>query len=323
MNLVASCFVSVVTIYAIAVTCLLLMRNVSRGQSFIGWSAGLLLAVCPLVIPANEVIMRALISVLCADAWFRGVDLARVLSRRRVTTPSLWQGLEFLIPFPIFLAVFDDRKRRVSLQMEAFELWRVAIAGSLVLLELGSLHLLFNVSALQANFLLDHIVKLMLFVVTTESLSQLALGLEHLAGFDTVPIIRRSYLSQTVGEFWCRYNTRVHRWLQFNVFVPCGGLRSPVRGVMLVFFISAVFHELMFGIATSRFDGYQFAFFMLQAPAVLISQKIEQLRFQYGTVISSINRVLTIAWFGVSSMLFFHGVDRVFQLVYASQPWLP
>ena len=323
MNVVACCLVSVLTIYVIAVTCLLLMRNVSRGKRFIGWLVGLLLALCPLLIPANEVIARALVSVLCADAWFKGVDLARVLSHRRATTPSLWQCLVFLIPFPLFQAVFDDRKRRASITMESIELWRVAIAGSLVLAELEALHLLFAVPALKANFLLDHVVKLLLFVATTETLSQLLLGLEHLAGFDTVPIIRRAYLSQTVGEFWCRYNTRVHRWLQYNVFVPCGGLKSPVRGVMLAFLISAVFHELMFGIATSRFDGYQFAFFMLQAPAVLISQKIERLRSKYGAVSSVINRVLTIAWFGVSSMLFFHGVDRVFHLVYTSQPWLP
>jgi hypothetical protein len=307
----------------IAVTCLMLVRNVSRGKRAIGWSAGLLLALCPLLIPANEVIARALVSVPCADAWFRSVDFARVLSRRRATSPSLSQCLEFLIPFPTFLAVFDDRKRRASMTIESIELRRVAIAGSLVIIELGLLHLLFDVPALQASFILDHIVKLLLFVATTETLSQLALGLEHLAGFDTVPIIRGAILSQTVGEFWCRYNTRVHRWLQYNVFLPCGGLKSPVRGVMLAFFISAVFHELMFGIATSRFDGYQFAFFMLQAPAVLISQTIERLRFKYGAVISAVNRMLTIAWFVVSSMLFFHGVDRVFHLVYTSQPWLP
>lgn len=323
MNVVVSCIVSVLTIYAIAVTCLLLVRNVSRGQRFIGWSAGLVLALCPLLIPANEVIARALVSLLCADAWFKGVDLARVLSHRRATSPGLWQCLEFLIPFPLFLAVYDDRKRRASMEIASIELWRVAIAGSLVIIELGLLHLLFEVPALKANFLLDHIVKLLLFVATTETLSQLALGIEHLAGFDTVPIIRRAYLSQTVGEFWCRYNTRVHRWLQYNVFLPCGGLKWPVRGVALVFFISAVFHELMFGIATSRLDGYQFAFFMLQAPAVLISQTIERLRFKYGAVMSLINRLLTVVWFGISSMLFFHGVDRVFHLVYTSQPWLP
>ncbi len=323
MNVVVSCIVSVLTIYAIAFTCLLLVRSVSRGKRVIGWSVGLLLALCPLLIPANEVIARALVSVLCADAWFKGVDLARVVNRRRATTPSLWQCLGFLIPFPMFLAVFDDRKHRASMKIESIELWRVTIAGSLVIIELGLLHLLFDVPALKASFILDHIVKLLLFVATTETLSQLALGLEHLAGFDTVPIIRGAFLSQTVGEFWCRYNTRVHRWLQYNVFLPCGGLKSPVRGVMLAFFISAVFHELMFGIATSRFDGYQFAFFMLQAPAVLISQTIERQRFKYGAVISSINRLLTIAWFGVTSMLFFHGVDRVFHLVYTSQPWLP
>jgi hypothetical protein len=107
------------------------------------------------------------------------------------------------------------------------------------------------------------------------------------------------------------------------VFLPSGGMKSPVWGIVLAFFVSAVFHELMFGIATSRFDGYQFAFFMIQAPGVLMSQQIERLRFKYGPVISLVNRLLTILWFGVTSILFFHGVDRVFHRVYASTPWLP
>lgn len=314
---------SVASVYAIAVTSLLVIRKISSGRRLLAWVAGALYAACPLLIPADEVIARALASVLCTDAWFRGVDLARVLSRNRPSSPTLWQCFEFLIPFPLFVVVFDDRKRSESRKIAAVDLWRIVIAGSLAVFEIWMLVQLFEVVALKSSFVLDHVVKLLLFMATTQTLSYLALGIEHLAGFDTGPIIRWALVSRTVGEFWCRYNTRVHRWLQYNVFVPCGGLKSPVRGIVLTFFVSALFHELMFGIATSRFDGYQFTFFMIQAPAVLMSQAIEGLRPKYGAIISAFNHLITIAWFSVTSTLFFHGVDRVFHYVYASQSWLP
>jgi hypothetical protein len=193
----ASCALSILSIYVIAVTCLVIVWNIPQGKRCVAWSAGALFTICPLLIPANEVIARALVSVLCADAWFKSVDLARLLSRRRATAPSFLQCLEFLIPFPTFVAVFDDRKRRDSMTIEAIDLWRVAIGGSLVIIEIWVLDRLFEVPALKSSFILDHIVKLLLFVATTESLSQLMLGVERLAGFDTTPIIRRAFLSQT------------------------------------------------------------------------------------------------------------------------------
>jgi hypothetical protein len=34
-------------------------------------------------------------------------------------------------------------------------------------------------------------------------------------------------------------------------------------------------------------------------------------------------RIVTAFWMYATSILFFHGVDRIFPFVYASDPWLP
>jgi D-alanyl-lipoteichoic acid acyltransferase DltB (MBOAT superfamily) len=185
------------------------------------------------------------------------------------------------------------------------------------------LHLLSSVSLLQRSFLLDHCLKVLLFVAVVESMSLAITSGERLGGFETTPITRRILLSRSVAEFWLRYNTRMHDWLYQNVFQPGGGRRAPVRAVLLTFFVSGLFHEWIFGISTSRFDGYQFAFFMLQAPACLLSPKLQRLARRPSVAGKVIAHVATIVWFTATSTLFFHGVDRVFDFTYAAEPWLP
>lgn len=323
MNPIAAGVLAVSTAFAIAGICLWLLDIVPVSRPLLMSIVGATSLACPLLIPAEHVRTRALASVLCVEIWLKLIDLARVTSDPRHPHVSRAQALQFLIPFPTLLVVFDDKQRRTSAWINRSDALRAVIGGVTVIGACCALKFLAQVPALQQSFVVDHLVKLLLFVITIESLSQASLGIERLVGYDTTPIVRWAFLSKTVGEFWYRYNNRVHRWLHYNVFIPCRGFAAPIRGVLLTFFASAVLHELMFGIATSRFDGYQFTFFMLQAPAVLISQRIAQIRTRYPLILREFNRLLTIAWFAVSSVLFFHGVDRVFHAYYASQPWLP
>ena len=93
--------------------------------------------------------------------------------------------------------------------------------------------------------------------------------------------------------------------------------------IAAVFLVSAALHELAFGIATSRFDGYQAAFFLVQAPAVMLSPHLAHLSVNWGWMGSALARTVTVCWMGATSVLFFHGVDRVFPWIYVSRPWLP
>ena len=231
---------------------------------------------CPLLIPSANVGLRAASAVVSVDIAFKIVDYFRRWDRLdRSTVLRDYYGL--LIPFPVFAVVYPDHRRRLLRpetpwpQVLRLVVGIVGVVGAVL-----TLRVLSSSDLIRSSFALNHAVMLLTFVVAIESLSRALCGLERLAGFDTTPIIRNAYLSRTVSEFWRRYNYRVHDWLYRNVFQTTGGRHAPVRSVVLVFLVSGVFHELMFGIATSRFTGYQLAFFTLQAPAALASGRLER-----------------------------------------------
>ncbi|MFG0334157.1 MAG: MBOAT family O-acyltransferase, partial [Maioricimonas sp. JB049] len=155
-----------------------------------------------------------------------------------------------------------------------------------------------------------------------ESGSQALLVLERAFGYRAPPIINQVWRARTPAEFWIRFNQRVQQWLYLNAFVPAGGRRRRVVGVVAVFLVSGLFHEIFFAIATRRLDGYQFTFFLLQAPAVLASPLLDRMAAR-GTAGRVACHVTTWLWFAVTSPFFFHAADRVFEFFYASQPWLP
>jgi hypothetical protein len=271
---------------------------------------------CVLLIPAEHVVARAFALLVLVDLLLKLVDLGRVRWQQPREAIRWSDYVLFLIPFPVLLVVYDRKRRaRRGVAAESRDVVRLVSGGAIFTLCL-TLVLISNRSALlRWSFPLDHAVKLCLYLVGIESMAQALWGLERLLGYDTTPIIDRAFLARTPAEFWRRYNQRVHDWLQHNVFVP-SGVHAPVLGISAAFLVSAALHEVAFGIATSRFDGYQAAFFLLQAPAVILSGHLLRL----GSLLS---RAATIAWMAATSTLFFHGIDRVFPFYYASQPWLP
>jgi len=315
---------SVAAAYGYALAAWPILRMQHRTGLVCSACAGIAVLFCPLLIPSDKVILRALEAFLCIELMFKMLDYSRQERRRGLGGYRFVDYLRFLIPFPVLLVVFRERERRLPkdrpYRREAIRvlLGAALFASGFVLVDVAS-----QIPAIRSSFPLDHAAKLAIFVITIEALSNTACGLERLAGFDAIPVIRNGFLSQTVAEFWCRYNTRVHSWLDHNVFRPTGGRRAPVRGVLLAFFVSAILHELMFGIATSRFDGYQFTFFMLQAPAVLVSPPLRRFAKRTRIVGQAVAHGITVIWMCGTSVFFFHGVNRVFPFFYASQPWLP
>ena len=178
-------------------------------------------------------------------------------------------------------------------------------------------------AAVQSSPALDHVIRVLIFVPVIESISRVLYGFERLAGFDTTPIIRNAYLSRTVAEFWQRYNYRLHDWLYRNILQATGGRRAPARSVLLVFVFSGVFHEAAFALATSRFTGYQFAFFAIQGPAALASRHLERLARRGGIAGPITAHAVTILFLSVTSVFFFHGLSEVFPSVLVNGSPLP
>lgn len=317
-----------------------------------GWTTGFLaLAVMftPLVIGPTHVLLRAMASVLAIELFFKITDYGNQMRNSLSADRSFLAYAGFLVPLPPLLVRFADRPRRMELNNTNWQTTAFAILGfaaCCVLLERLS-----HASMLRTSFLLDHTGKFVLFAIAIDLFSRLVHGCEQIAGYDTQPLINCAIFSKTVGEFWYRYNTRVHTWFKHNVFSLLGR-RASIGAVFLTFFISGVLHEMGFAIATSRVDGYQFLFFMLQAPVVILGRFIQRIatentasgielepasisgprripinivwRYPRAKLLLGLALHLsTILWMWLTSMLFFHGVDRVFPLFYTSTPWLP
>lgn len=305
--------------YAYALTIWPLLRENKR-LGVVAMIAAVELAF-PLLIPAKFVGLRALSMFLVVDLAFKIIDYARYC--RETHQGRLGDYLRFLIPFPVLLVTYHPSSQNIAIRFRRWDI--LGACGGLTGFAWACWLVPFanTFSVVQSSFILDHAIKLVLFVVAVESMSRFLLHLERILGYDTNLLINNAWLSRTVGEFWVRYNTRVHAWLDKNVFQPAGGFRSPVRAILLTFFISAVFHEVGFGIATSRFDGYQFLFFMSQAPAALLTAKLKHAVKGWGKAGSVVLHLTTICWFAVISIFFLHGVNRVFPWIYASPLWLP
>ena len=251
---------------------------------------------------------------LIVDLFFRLIDFARQNRRGEIEAIGWGAYCRFLIPFPLFLVVYGQKDRRLRLdQRSAWDLLRLLLGSAGVALGFVLLFTANEIEVLQASLVLNQIAKLFIFALTLESLAQGLCGLERLMGFDARPIFDRAFLSRTPADFWIRLNTRIHRWMYLNVFVPSGGRRAPIRGVWATFVASAILHEVAFAIATSRFTGNQLIFFLLQAPAVLVSPALDRVSRAGGAVIA---HAATILWIGSTSVLFFEDVGRVFTFFY-------
>jgi hypothetical protein len=293
-------------------------RCQEKPARFVSWCAVPGILACPLLIPREGVALRAAAAFVSIDLAFKVVDFFRYRSNARHSV-TLREYYWLLIPFPVLSIVYPDHKRRLPQPDNPRPHVARLFIGTLGFLTGFLLLQAFAGNALlRSEFLLDHIVKLPIFVLAIESLSCALYGLERLAGFDTKPIVAGVFRSRTVAEFWQRYNYRVHDWHYRNVFRAAGGRRRPARAMALVFLFSGLYHELMFGIATSRFDGSQLAFFLVQAPAALASGRIERWVRKGGIARRIAAHGFTILFLSVTSILFFRGVSRVFPFIYAS-----
>lgn len=310
--------------YGCAVVAPLIRLKASRRAGVVAaWCLAPLVLASPLFVPSEKVGLRAAVAVVSIDVVFKIIDYFRRWDRleRGVVLRDYFR---LLIPFPVFAVVFPNHRRRLTRREPRWpQVVRIVVGIAGLVAAVATLKILSSSELIRSSFALDHAVMLLTFVPAIESLAVALCGLERLAGFDTKPIVQHIYTSLTVSEFWRRYNHRVHDWLYRNVFLPTGGRHAPARSAVLVFLFSGAFHELMFGIATSRFTGYQLAFFTLQIPAALASGRLERFAKRGGATGGIVAHGSTILFLAVTSVLFFDGVRRVFPFIYVAKSPLP
>ena len=76
--------------------------------------------------------------------------------------------------------------------------------------------------------------------------SYIAIGTARLLGIGLPRNFNRPYLSESVSEFWKRWNMTLTRWLTTNVYIPLGGSRRG-RGrtyvnILVTFLVSGIWH---------------------------------------------------------------------------------
>ena len=86
-----------------------------------------------------------------------------------------------------------------------------------------------------------------------------------------LPSVQDWWNATTIGEYWRLWNMPVHKWLLRHVYYPAlrlGMGRTPA--MVLVFFVSACFHELLIGWPLHMIRGWAFVGVMGQACSLCV-----------------------------------------------------
>lgn len=317
-------FLTLLTAYSSALLVFPLIRRPNRLGLASQWAA-IAGAISSLFwIDSGDVWIRAIAALFCTDLVGRLVDFGRQTRQRREILCGYAGFLNFIVPFPISMVVYGDKFHRLRERPPIGpELRR--ITGGLAVFAVAFVVLTRSHTSefLQSHFAADHCLKVLVWLMGLEAGSQFIWGVERLLGYADGPPMGYPSLARTPAEFWMRWNRRAQRWFYLNAFVPAGGKAFPVRGVVATFVVSAFIHELLFDIATSEFNGWQGLFFLIQIPAVLVSRPMEAWVRTRGFTAKACAHAATIAWFWTTSVLFFHGIARVFPFFYAGESPLP
>nr|AGH55992.1 acyl CoA:diacylglycerol acyltransferase [Tetraena mongolica] len=90
--------------------------------------------------------------------------------------------------------------------------------------------------------------------------------------------------AQTTDGYWRMWNMPVHKWMVRHLYFPC--LRNGIPkgfAIVLVFFVSAIFHELCIAVPCHIFKLWAFIGIMSQVPLVFITNYLQK-KFQNSMV---------------------------------------
>src|SRR5262245_61468666 len=139
------------------------LRYWLRGRvgAFVGWCFVPIILVCPLLIPSENVGLRAASAFASTEIIFRMVDFFRHWGNvgRSVVLRDYYR---FLVPFPVLSAVYPEHKRRL-LRPERPRPQVLRLVGGIVgfTVALQAIKALPRIPLLQSSFALDHAVMLL------------------------------------------------------------------------------------------------------------------------------------------------------------------
>ena len=265
----------------------------------------------PLLIPADAPLVRFVAALMSAVLTVKLYDLQ--VGARRGIRPDLWSFLFFLPNATANVLRKLDAERR-----PARPLRQLVQPAALLLLSVVTLAGLFSFDWSRAPFILEHAVKASAMFVFAISFVALIVGLARMVGLPARDFTDAPFLARTPADFWRRYNRPIQQFYYEDVFKPLGGRRQPAAATLLIFVLSALMHEYVFGVAIGRVQGYQTAFFLLQGCAVAATFRLKPTGAKAVFWIGA-----TLAFNLLTSMLFFASADALLPIYSQELPrWL-
>jgi hypothetical protein len=203
----------------------------------------------------------------------------------------LWHGLS---PFDV------SKARRVPPAVDARLLGGIALhAALLALVVLALLHLPVQAGWLRSAWRL--LLGAGLVYAAMEMATEGLRFAHRLAGIAVPPIQRTPILARGVGEFWSqRWNRPVSAWLHQYAFLPLAKRGRPLPALLAAFAVSAALHAWMYYAALGLRAALSVtAFFLLQAPIVLLETKLRVSRWPRPAA-----HAWTLSWLLLTSPLF-------------------
>jgi hypothetical protein len=289
----------VIALAALAFYPALGLRRGGRTVALVVLGTGILLA--PRIVPAGHPFGRALMAIAAVTVLVKLYDLHRGAERGR--RPSAGEFAAFLpnIYALVWRGLDAEPRpsRRDDLRGLAVNLARLAAGGILVVV-------VFWIDWKGVSLVLEHCAKVVAVFLAIIPLSAVGASAWRLAGGRGRDFMDRPIGARTPADFWRRYNRPTQQFFYEDVFRPAGGVRRPIRAMLLTFGVSAVIHEYIFAIALDRVQGYQIAFFLIQGVAVAATWKV---RPRGGRAVPWVAG--TLAFNVATSALFFASVDNV------------
>ncbi len=262
--------------------------------------AGLLL-LTPIIIPAAEPLIRFIVAV---NTVFLLVKLYDVLAD---TNQGQRLGLRtfaiFLISPTLFrrapdVKIFNSKRRCLFRLATAFV--GLSIATSMLV---G----LFLINWRTSLWILEHGLKVVTLILATVYSCMLLVAAWQICGGASGDIMRHPILARTPADFWRRFNVPMQRFFYERIFIVVNGRQKPIRASLVVFVISGIMHEYVFGIALCRVEKWQMAFFILQWCAVVMTIRIKPQAWR-----AVLWTTATLSFNIISGVLFFAGVNGLF-----------
>ncbi len=167
-------------------------------------------------------------------------------------------------------------------------------------------------------FALEHLCKLPVAISLLWNVAYVGEAAWKLLGARTTHFMGNIITPHSPAEFWRRWNRPAQQFFYEDIFKPLKVKISPVKSILLVFFVNGLIHEYVVGIAIDSFPGYFLMFFLVHGIAVGLTWRLQKKQCNMFVCVS-----MTLSFNVCTSVLFFAGVNKVLPFYSGKLPaWL-